>query len=181
MKNFYENYFDKISKTFSELDLLKLKKISDLFLKVKKTNKKIIICGNGGSSATASHVAVDLTKNANIRSMTFNEYDLITCFSNDYGYEKWISKSLKFYAEKGDVLVLISCSGNSQNLVNANKFAIKNGLHVVSLTGCKKDNKLNSIKKNLKLWVNSSEYNLVEIIHHMVLLFIVDNLINHNK
>ena len=78
MKNFYENYFDKISKTFSELDLLKLKKISDLFLKVKKTNKKIIICGNGGSSATASHVAVDLTKNANIRSMTFNEYDLIT-------------------------------------------------------------------------------------------------------
>ena len=97
------------------------------------------------------------------------------------GFEKWISKSLDFYAEKGDLLVLISCSGNSKNLVNANKVAIKKGIKVISLTGCKKNNKLNSIKSNLKIWVNSNEYNLVEIVHHMILLFIVDNLIYSKK
>jgi D-sedoheptulose 7-phosphate isomerase len=180
-KNFYKNHFKKVSEIFSKIDLVQLEKISNLFLKTNKSKKKVIICGNGGSSATASHVAVDLTKNANIKSITFNEYDLITCFSNDYGYEKWISKSLDFYAEKGDLLVLISCSGNSKNLVNANKVAIKKGIKVISLTGCKKNNKLNSIKSNLKIWVNSTEYNLIEIVHHMILLFIVDNLIYSRK
>ena len=85
---------------------------------------KIIICGNGGSSATASHVAVDLTKNARIRTINFNEYDLITCFSNDFGYQNWIKESLEYYADKDDLVILIGCSGNSKNLVNGQKSKI---------------------------------------------------------
>ena len=181
MKNFYKNHFNKIKNIFSTIDVSQLEKISKLFFKIKKSKKKIIICGNGGSAATASHVAVDLTKNAKIKSVTFNEYDLITCFANDYGYEKWISQSINFYAEKGDILVLLSCSGNSKNLVNANKAAIKKGLKIISLTGCKKNNKLNSIRSNLRIWVDSKEYNIIEIIHHMILLFIIDNLIYSNS
>ena len=63
--------------------------------------------GNGGSAAITSHVSVDLTKNAKIRSINFNESDLLTCLSNDYGYDKWMSKALEFYSTKGDLIVII--------------------------------------------------------------------------
>ena len=82
-----------------------------------------MIFGNGGSAAIASHVSVDLTKNANIRSVNFNEADLITCFSNDYGYERWVEKAIDFYADDKDVLILISSSGKSLNMINACKAA----------------------------------------------------------
>ena len=63
---------------------------------LKKNDKKIMIFGNGGSAAIASHVSVDLTKNAKIRCVNYNEADLITCFANDYGYENWVKQALKF-------------------------------------------------------------------------------------
>ena len=72
--------------------LLKLKKVKEILISASKNNGKILIFGNGGSAAIASHVSVDLTKNARIRSVNFNEADLITCFANDYGYERWIEK-----------------------------------------------------------------------------------------
>ena len=64
----------------------------------------------------ASHVAVDLAKQGKIKTINFNEPDLITCFANDYGYEKWISKAIDFYGEQGDLIILISSSGNSKNI-----------------------------------------------------------------
>ena len=157
MKNFFSQYFNNLNDHLENYDELFLNKLTDLILETSKKKKKIIISGNGGSSATASHFAVDLTKNARVRAINFNETDLITCFSNDYGYENWVAKSLEFYADKGDLLILISCSGNSKNLVNANKVAIKKGIKVISLTGCKKNNKLNSINF---FWPN----NLIEIV-----------------
>ena len=82
-----------------------------------------MIFGNGGSAAIASHVSVDMTKNIKVKAMNFNEADLITCFSNDYGYEKWIEKAIEFYGNKGDILILISSSGKSKNMLNACKAA----------------------------------------------------------
>ena len=67
----------------------------------------------------ASHCSVDLTKNAGIRAINFNEADLITCFANDYGYENWVARAIDFYADEGDVLILISSSGSSENMLNA--------------------------------------------------------------
>ena len=58
-----------------------------------------MIFGNGGSSAIASHFSVDLTKNAGLRCTNYNEPDLLTCFSNDYGYEKWVAKAIEFYGD----------------------------------------------------------------------------------
>ena len=63
---------------------------------------EVIIAGNGGSAAMASHAAVDLTNNAQVRAVSFNDAGLITCFANDFGYEKWVEKSLEYYADKSD-------------------------------------------------------------------------------
>ena len=94
------DYFN-LYKQFDYSDQIeKLIALKDLWVKTNSINKKIIFCGNGGSAAMASHCAVDLTKNAGIRAINFNEADLITCFANDFGYENWISSALKFYAKK---------------------------------------------------------------------------------
>ena len=82
-----------------------------------------MIFGNGGSAAIASHFSVDISKNARIRCCNYNEYDLITCFSNDYGYEKWVEKAIEFYGDEGDVLILISAGGKSPNMLNGAKKA----------------------------------------------------------
>ena len=109
---------------------------------IKTNKKKVILVGNGGSAAMASHVSVDLTKMCKIRSVNFNEADLITCFSNDYGYENWVQKALSSYADKGDLLICISSSGESKNIINGAKFAKKIGCKVVTLTGFDKKNKV---------------------------------------
>ena len=71
----------------------------------------------------ASHVAVDFTKQGGIRTINFNEADLITCFANDYGYELWVAKALEFYGDEGDVFIGISSSGSSKNILNGCKAA----------------------------------------------------------
>ena len=110
MKNFYRNFFEEINNLLNQSDISSLDKIAKTLSSLKKKNK-VIIFGNGGSAAISSHVSVDLTKNAKVRSINFNEADLLTCFANDYGYEKVFSKSLEFYADRGDVVIIVSCSG----------------------------------------------------------------------
>ena len=108
-KKFIETYLKDFSSLILPNDEL-LKKIVDvkeILVKTSKNNGKIMIFGNGGSAAIASHVSVDLTKNAKIRSLNFNEADLITCFSNDFGYERWIEKAIDFYSEKEDSLIFV--------------------------------------------------------------------------
>ena len=129
--------------------------------------------GNGGSAAMASHVSVDLTKMCNIRGINFNEADLLTCFSNDYGYENWVQKALSFYADKGDLLICISSSGESKNIINGAVFAKKIGCKVVTLTGFKKTNKVKKIG-HINLWLESKCYNHIEMVHNTWLLSIVD-------
>ena len=88
MKNFYVKIFNEINSLLNKTDFVALEKISKSLISANKKNKKVIIFGNGGSAAISSHVAVDFTKAAGIRAINFNEADLITCFANDYGYEK---------------------------------------------------------------------------------------------
>ena len=107
MSKFFQNIYDEIKDKLDQTDTSSLEKISKALISANKKKKKIIILGNGGSAAIASHVSVDLTKNAGIKSINFNESDLITCLSNDFGYKKVFSKSLEFYAEKGDVVIIL--------------------------------------------------------------------------
>jgi len=155
-------------------------KIKNLIIKVKKNNSKILIFGNGGSAAIASHVSVDLTKNVKVKAMNFNEADLITCFSNDYGYEKWIEKTIEFYADKKDIIILISSSGKSKNMINACKVARRKKIEkIITLTGNKQNNPLSKLG-DINLWVDSNIYNHIENIHQIWLLSVCD-LIKLNK
>lgn len=172
-------FIEKYTKKFAELILLDKKtkkKLIDtckLIQKTKIKKNKIIIAGNGGSAAIASHFSVDLTKNAKVRCVNFNESDLITCFSNDYGYENWVKQSLKFYTDKGDLIILISSSGNSKNIINAANFA-KNKKHkIVTFTGFSGKNKLSKLG-NTNFIVKSKNFNLIENVHQFWLLLIVD-------
>ena len=182
-KDFIKKYLEDFSSLVKSNDQIveKIIKTKDVFLKSKENGAKIIICGNGGSAAIASHVSVDLTKNAKIRSVNFNESDLITCFANDYGYEKWVEKAVDFYADSKDVLVLISSSGKSLNMVNAAKAARNKKISIViTFTGHDKDNPLSKLG-DINFWINSKAYNFVENIHQVWLLTIVDLIIGKRE
>ena len=141
-----ENYLNKYKQSIFDKNIYeKLLKAKELFEQTSRNGGKIIVAGNGGSAAIASHCSVDLTKNANIKAINFNEADLITCLSNDYGYEAWLSKALDFYANSSDVIVLISSSGNSMNMVNAVKRALDMKITTVTFTGFDKSNKLKQL------------------------------------
>ena len=141
-----------------------------------KSGKKIILVGNGGSAAMASHVAVDFTKAAGIRAINFNEADLITCFANDYGYEHWVAKALEAYADQGDLVILISSSGKSPNMLNGARQAKAMDLPLVTVSGFSADNPIRKLG-DLNLWVDSTAYNIVEMTHHVWLVAIIDYLI----
>jgi len=174
------DYFNLYRKFDYNDQLDKLVELKELWVKTNSINKKIIFCGNGGSAAMASHCAVDLTKNAGIRAINFNEADLITCFANDFGYENWISSALKFYAEKNDVVVLISSSGRSQNIINAAEYAKNNDINIVTFSGFDDDNPLKTLG-DINFWVDSHAYNIVEMTHHIWLLAIVDMIIGNSE
>ena len=178
LKKYLNNYNDLISSDSIED---KLPVVKDLVIKTSTNKKNIYVFGNGGSAAIADHFAVDMTKNAGIRCLTLNEYDLITCFSNDFGYEKWVAKSIEYYADKGDLIIFLSCSGNSMNIVNACRYSIKKGMKVVTLTGIQKNNKVNKLKSDLSFWINSKNYNIIEISHFIILLSIIDEIIISKK
>ena len=172
-KNYFTKYLDKFSKVLNNINYNDFLKIIIIINKIKKNKKKIIVVGNGGSAATASHVSVDFTKICKIRTINFNEADLITCFSNDYGYENWVEKALLFYADKGDLLICVSSSGESENIIKGANFAKKIGCRVVTLSGFKQKNKLKKIG-HVNLWLDSKNYNIVEMVHQTWFLSIVD-------
>jgi len=174
--NYFSQYFETIYKGLKSIDSAQLKKAAKMVWAVHKSGKKIILVGNGGSAAMASHVAVDFTKAAGIRAINFNEADLITCFANDYGYERWVEKALEAYSNSGDLVILISSSGKSPNMINGAKQAKATGLPLVTVSGFSKDNPIRKLG-DLNLWVDSISYNIVEMTHHVWLVAIIDYLI----
>jgi D-sedoheptulose 7-phosphate isomerase len=178
MKNkisqFLNNYTAEIYEKLKQLDSSQFINLRKKILLLNKKNK-IILVGNGGSASISSHVAVDLTKITRKRAVCFNESNLITCFANDYGYSNWVAKSLKSFAIPGDIIILISSSGKSQNLVKACQFAKKNKFFVATFTGFKKNNPLSKLG-NINFWVNSNKYNIIEMVHHVWLVSLVDSL-----
>ena len=174
-QRYFLNYFETIAETINGIDPEALERAATMVRQAHDSGKKVILAGNGGSAAMASHVAVDLTKAAGIRAINFNEADLLTCFANDYGYEHWVARALGFYADPGDLAVLVSSSGASQNIVNGAEQASAMGLAVISLSGFSPDNPLRRLG-DLNLWAPSDSYNIVEMTHHVWLLAIVDYL-----
>ena len=182
-KDFINKYLEDFSTLIKPNNdiVTKIINVRDVMVSVQKSKNKIMIFGNGGSAAIASHVSVDLTKNANTRCVNFNESDLITCFANDYGYERWIEKTIDFYADVNDSLILISSSGQSKNMINACKAAKNKKISkIITFTGHDKNNPLSKLG-DVNFWIDSKAYNFVENTHQVWLLTIVDLIIGKRE
>ena len=147
--------------------------LKDRIAEARDSGRKIMLAGNGASASIASHLATDFSKQGGVRAMTFNDANLITALGNDCGYENWIAKALDFYADKGDVLILISSSGKSPNVVKAAQHAKELGLYVAAFTGFAQDNPLGSAS-DINFWVDSRSYNIVECTHMIWLTAVLD-------
>lgn len=178
-KNFFYNYFTKLSKIIYyqkkySKTLCELGKILKILKKRKSNN--LFIFGNGGSSAIASHLSIDFSNNHKLKVLNFSDASFITCLSNDYGYENWMSKAIDMYGKKNDVLIVISSSGNSPNIINSCLSAKRKKFHkVITLTGFRENNSVRKLG-DLNFWVNSMDYNFVENTHQILLLSVVDYL-----
>ena len=129
-----------------------------------KKGGKLIFIGNGGSAAIASHQAVDYWKNGGLEAIAFNDASLLTCISNDFGYEQVFSEPLKRFAHKGDVLLAISSSGRSPNILRGVETARDQGCHVITMSGFDESNPLRN-RGDLNFYVSSYSYGIVEISH----------------
>ena len=135
--------------------------------------KRMIFVGNGGSAAIASHMATDYSKNGGIRALSFNDGSMLTCLGNDYGFEHVFAKQIEFYATRGDLVVAISSSGKSPNILNAVNAARTIGCTILTLSGFAPDNPLRSLG-DVNLYLKSDLYGFVEIGHLALCHAIVD-------
>lgn len=184
MKNsdqqFIDNYFARYQHAlFSTNVSIPLLKFKNLCKRVQYTGNKLIFAGNGASASISSHAATDFTQHGKVRTIAFNDHNLITAFSNDYGYENWIARALEAYADPGDVVILISSSGTSANIINAAKYVQKQNLDLVTFSGFASDNPLRAMGSTV-FWVDSRAYNIVESIH-LIWILTVANLLNHEE
>lgn len=145
-------------------------------IKANNNGNKIVFAGNGASAAIASHAALDFKKQAGINTLSFNDTALITAFSNDFGYERWVEKAIEYYCKKGDIAILISSSGKSLNIINAAKYSKQNKIFVISFSGFEEDNLLQQYG-DISFWVKSKAYNIIENIHQIWLMIICDLII----
>lgn len=145
-----------------------------------KTNNKLIFIGNGGSAAIASHQAIDFWKNGGIRAVTFNDASLLTCISNDFGYKYVFEKPIEMFADHGDVLIAISSSGKSENILKGLKAARQKKCRIITLSGFSKRNTLRSLG-DLNFYVPSNSYGFVEIIHLSICHCILDTIIRYKS
>lgn len=136
-------------------------------------NRKVLFVGNGGSAGICSHMATDFFKNGGIRALALNDSSALTCLSNDYGYEFVFSKQVEMIADPDDLLVAISSSGNSQNILNAVSSARDKGCHVITLSGFKEGNRLRKTG-DINAYVCASDYGFVESAHLAIITAMID-------
>jgi len=178
MSEFLEKYFADYKEVLDGF-LNKSENRTDIqntinLLKGLKNSKSVVyLIGNGGSSAVVEHIAIDFTKCNKIRSIAFSGTPTLTCLANDYGYEQIFQKCLESYANKGDVLIAVSSSGSSKNILNACEAAKKIGMKIITFSGFQENNPLRS-QGDFNFWVNSKSFGYLEIIHNLLLHYIND-------
>lgn len=129
---------------------------------------RLIFIGNGGSAAIASHMATDYMKNGGLPTFCFNDGPLLTCITNDLGYESVFSLPLRTHGRLGDTLFAISSSGESKNILRAVDLALEMNMNIVTLSGFSPRNALRK-KGGVNFYIPSSNYGVVEIAHLTIL------------
>lgn len=148
---------------------------------VRANGKKVIMVGNGGSAAIAGHQAVDYSKNGRTRAISFNESSLLTCIANDYGYQSVFEKPIEMFADAGDLVIAISSSGKSENILRATVAAKKKECTVITFSGFTSDNPLRT-SGHLNFYVPcpSGAYGFAEIAHLSLVHCILESMIERN-
>ena len=136
--------------------------------------------GNGASASIASHQAVDFWKGTGIPATAFNDAALLTCISNDFGYERVFEKPLELFLKTKDVLIAISSSGSSPNILRASVLARKKRSVIITLSGFRPGNRLRKCG-DLNFYVPAVSYGLVEVIHHSILHCILDTMVKQGR
>ncbi|OGR20665.1 MAG: hypothetical protein A3J85_07330 [Desulfobacula sp. RIFOXYA12_FULL_46_16] len=132
--------------------------------------------GNGGSAAICSHLSQDLLNKLGARSFYPGDASLMTCMANDFGYEKVYLHPLEKLVRPKDLLIAISSSGNSENILLCAQMALEKGLDLITLSGFNADNRLWNIQSNLSFFVPADLFGIVELSHEAILHGIIESL-----
>ena len=170
MKNWVTDYVEKQKAALDSIPQEAISRLVETFAKALKEDRQIFVFGNGGSAANASHFITDLGKGASdkigarFRCLSLNDnVSWMTALGNDYSYDDVFQRQLINYARPGDLVMVMSVSGNSPNLVKAVDWSVKNGLETIALVGGKRG-RLADLAKQV-IVVNSEHYGRVEDAH----------------
>ena len=165
--------FEEISRGCRSLDF----EVAENFISYLKTYQnqcgQILIIGNGGSASIATHIATDFSKMAGLPARYLGDHNYLTCVGNDYGFENIYSKGIEWYAQSEDLLIAVSSSGASENIVRAIDAARAKGLKIATFSGFLGDNAIRT-KGDWNFWVDSTDYNTIEMVHHIWLVRMCD-------
>jgi len=189
MKTFVEDYYNDLAELTRSIRVTDkegeeigfshgIEKVGNLILSQAGSGNKLMFIGNGASAAISSHMSTDFWKTCGIRAIAFNDSSLLTCLGNDFGYEYIFEKSIEMFADRGDVLVAISSSGKSENILKGINSAKSKECSLITLSGFKEDNPLSSAG-DFNFYVPAQEYGPVEVIHHSICHCILDTIVNH--
>lgn len=155
-----------------------------IIIEQAKAGGKLIFIGNGGSASMASHLSTDFIKNARIPAIAFNDSSLLTCISNDLGFERVFKEPIDLLAGPADILMAISSSGQSDNILLGVKAARAKCARVITFSGFDKNNPLRR-SGQVNFYVPSSDYGHVEVAHlylcHCLADVIIKNKTRLNK
>jgi D-sedoheptulose 7-phosphate isomerase len=179
MEHHLDEYVGRLQTAVQELPRERMNELGETLFRAYRNNKQVFLLGNGGSSSTASHMAADLAKNTigpnmkRFRIVSLNDNAAImTALANDLGYENVFSEQLTNLVQAGDVLIAVSASGNSPNVLKAMKYARSRSAEVVGLLGF--DGGAAAELADLALIVPSNHYGVIEDVHLIVNHILVD-------
>lgn len=150
--------------------------LAGLWRRQREADARVYWIGNGGSAALVSHLSQDLLNKCGVQSTTFNDPALLTCMANDYGYADVFRRPLRALAKPGDLLVAVSSSGNSENIVGAAESALESGLAVVTLSAFDVANPLHALPAALAFHTPVASYGQAEVAHTALLHAALDAL-----
>jgi len=189
----YKQYMDMLFKTLNKIEIHSnnqcflqeeieeaFSALVKYFISTKLTQKKVFFIGNGGSAAISSHMIADFMKNGGMKTCSLYDNAMITCMGNDYGYEQVFSKPLEILGNQGDLLVAISSSGNSKNIVNALEIAKQKKMKTITFTGFKNNNQVKKMG-DYNVYVPACHFGIVESIHNLLLQQIVDVILEQDR
>ena len=180
----YENHVDELAALFRDTSALDgggaevgvdaaLAWIVGEVAEVHARGGKVMVIGNGGSAAIASHLAIDFTRNGGVAAMAFNDGASLTCMGNDLGFERVFAEQIRLHGRGGDLLIAISSSGASPNILNGVAQARDEGCAIATFSGFSVDNPLRA-SGDMNLYVPSSHYGQVEVTHQMLCHAVID-------